>query len=65
MFKNGDPVEILPEYQDEGDDEYRWVCVTNEEKGRVDISPLDTKLRIPPVYAVQTNQIRHRMETGG
>lgn len=62
MFKRGDEVEILPEYQDKGDDQYHWVCVSDEEKGRIDISPLDTKLKIPPVYAVQTNQIRHHME---
>lgn len=63
MFKHGDPVEILSEYQDKGDDQYRWVCVTDEEKGRVDISPLDTNLRIPPVYAVNTDWIRHLMVT--
>jgi hypothetical protein len=57
MFKHGDPVEILPEYQDEGDDPYSWVCVTDEEKGRVDISPLGKKFGIPPVYAVNTDQI--------
>ena len=65
MYKRGDEIEILPEYQDEGDDQYRWVCVNDEEKGRVDISPADINLRIPPTYTVQTNQIRHRMETGG
>ncbi len=64
MFKSGDQVEILPEYQDEGDDQFCWVCVNDEEKGKIDISPLGTKLRIPPIYAVHTNQIRHRMETG-
>lgn len=59
MYKRGDYVEILPEFQDEGDDSYRWVCITDEEKDRVDITPLDINLRIPPVYTVQTNQIRH------
>jgi hypothetical protein len=61
MFKRGDAVEILPEYQDKGDDQYHWVCVNDEEKGRIDISPSDINLRIPPVYTVQTNQIRPRM----
>lgn len=59
MFKRGDPVEILPDFQDDGDDQFTWVCVTDEDKGRVDISPLGTKMRIQPVYTVQTNQIRH------
>lgn len=59
MFKRGDPVEILPEFQDQGDDQFRWVCVNTEEKGRVDITPVDTGMRLPPVYTVQTNQIRH------
>ncbi len=59
MFKRGDPVEILPEFQDEGDDQFHWVCVSTEEKGRVDITPVDIGMRVPPVYTVQTNQIRH------
>lgn len=59
MFKRGDHVEILPDYQDDGDDQYRWVCVSDEEKDRVDITPFDIKMSIPPVYTVQTNQIRH------
>lgn len=59
MFKHGDLVEILEQFQDDGDDQFSWVCVSDEEKDRVDISPLGTKMRIPPVYTVQTNQIRH------
>ena len=63
MYKRGDAVEILPDYQDEGDDQYRWICVNDEEKGRVEITPMDIDLRIPPVYTVQTNQIRHCVQT--
>lgn len=59
MFKHGDLVEILEQFQDDGDDQFSWVCVSDEEKGRVDISPRGTKMRIQPVYTVQTNQIRH------
>lgn len=58
MYKRGDHVVILPEYQDEGDDQYRWVCVTDEEKGMVDVRPEGTGLAIPPVYAVRTCWIR-------
>ena len=63
MYKRGDEVEILPEYQDEGDDQYHWTCVNDEEKGRVEITPVDIDLRIPPVYTVQINQIRHWIQT--
>lgn len=63
MYKRGDVVEILPEYQDEGDDQYRWACVNDEEKGRVDITPVNIDLRIPPIYTVQTNQIRRYIQT--
>ena len=40
----GDRVEILPEFQDQGDDAYEWVVVGAEEKGRLDISPAGTSL---------------------
>lgn len=58
MFKIGDTVEILPEFQDEGDDKFKWIVVTNEELGRVDITPIGTNLTIPPIYTLQTNQIK-------
>lgn len=58
MYKRGDYVEILPEYQDQGDDQYRWICVSDEEKDMVDVSPEGTGLSIPPVYAIRTDWIR-------
>lgn len=64
MYKRGDHIEILPEYQDEGDEQYRWVCVTDEEKGRVDVSPEGTRLTLPPIYAVQTGWIRPAIRQG-
>jgi hypothetical protein len=57
MYKRGDYIEILPEFQDDGDDSYRWVCITDEEKGMVDVSPEGTGLRIPPIYAVRVEWI--------
>lgn len=57
-FNVGDRVEILPEFQDQGDDAYEWVVVGAEEKGRLDISPAGTSLAIPPRYTVQTNWVR-------
>lgn len=60
MFKKGDIVQILPEFQDDGDDQLTWVVLGDEEKGRVDIQPLETGLNIPPRYTVETQQIAHR-----
>ncbi len=58
-FLKGDIVKILPEFQDAGDDEFTWVVVTDEEKGRVDISAVDSHLIIKPLHIVQTNWITH------
>ena len=58
-FLKGDIVKILPEFQDAGDDEFTWVVVTDEEKGRVDISAVDSPLTIKPVHIVQTDWIEH------
>lgn len=58
-FVKGDPVEILPEFQDEGDDEFLWVVVDDEEKGRVTISALNSALNIKPQHVVQIEWIRH------
>ena len=32
MFKRGDKVEILEEFQDEGDDKFTWIVMEDEEK---------------------------------
>lgn len=58
MFKTGDIVEILPPFRDEGDEDFTWQVLADEEKERVDISPIDSLLRIKPVYTVETAQIR-------
>jgi hypothetical protein len=57
-FLKGDIVRILPEFQDAGDDEFTWVVVTDEEKGRVDISAIDSPLTIKPVHIVQKDWIQ-------
>lgn len=66
MFKKGDQVEILPEFQDAGDDGFHWMVLEDEEKGRVDICPVDTALLIKPRFTVGTHQIRllHPSEGG-
>jgi hypothetical protein len=58
MFKKGDVVEILPEFQDEGDGEFTWVVLADEEKGRVDICPVDIDMAIKPTYTVETGWVR-------
>jgi hypothetical protein len=58
-FLKGDIVKILPAFQDAGDDEFTWVVVADEEKGRVDISTVDSPLTIKPVHIVQTDWIEH------
>lgn len=58
MIKLGDIVEILPEFRDHGDDSYRWIALGDEEKGRVDIQPIDHPLRIKPTYTLKSVQLR-------
>jgi hypothetical protein len=52
-FLKGQVVKIRPEFQDDGDDEYTWVVLNDEEKGRVDISAIDSLLKIKPIHTVQ------------
>lgn len=58
-FLKGDIVRILPEFQDAGDDEFTWVVLADEEKGRADISAVDSLLTIRPIHIVQTDWIEH------
>ena len=58
MFKRGDKVEILKEFQDEGDDEFTWIALGDEEKGRLDIMPMEIDLEIKPIYVVHVDWIK-------
>lgn len=58
-FKVGDIVEILPQYRDQGDETFTWRVVGAEDKGRVDISPVDCGMQFPPRYVVDVDWIRH------
>jgi hypothetical protein len=58
MYKRGDIVEILPEFQDLGDSAFTWIVLNDEEKGRVDITPIDITLSIKPIYTMNTTQIK-------
>ncbi len=58
-FLKGNVVKILPQFQDAGDAEFTWVVLADEEKGRVDISALDSLLKIRPIHTVQVEWIEH------
>lgn len=52
MITKGQQVFIKPEFQDAGDDRFTWVAVSDEDKGRVMIQPIDTGLQFAPVSNV-------------
>lgn len=56
-YVKGDHVEILAEFRDPGDEEFDWVVVGSEDKGRIDISPINHPLTLKPVYTVATHQL--------
>jgi len=56
MIRAGDVVKIKPEWQDGGDDEIEWRAVSDEEKGRVDISP-QLGLSINPIQTVTIDML--------
>ena len=39
-FKRADHVELLEQYRDPGDEQFTWIVIGDEEKGRVDIMPV-------------------------
>lgn len=59
MFKRGDQVELLERHRDPGDETFTWVVVGDEERGRVDIMPVDLGLDFKPLYTVHAEWIRH------
>lgn len=60
VYKKGDFVSILPEFRDKGDDQFTWMVMADEEKGRVDICPVNSSLLIKPVYTLRVGQITMR-----
>ena len=57
MIKRGDIVTIKPEWQDAGDDQYTWVAMDDEEKGRVMISPVDRPATFPGTSVVLVDML--------
>jgi hypothetical protein len=58
-FRKGDIVKIRPEFQDDGDHEFTWVVLADEEKGRVDISAIDSPLSIKPIHTLKVEWLEH------
>ena len=58
MIKKGDIINILPEFQDDGDDQYTWVALNDEELGRFDASPVDIEMNIIPIYTFNNYQVQ-------
>lgn len=54
----GQVVELLPAYRDLGDDEFTWVVVEVEDKGRLVISPVGTGMKLAPRYPVEREWLR-------
>lgn len=58
MIKKGDIVQILADFRDPGDEDFTWVALGDEEKGRIDIKPVDHPMRIKPIYTLGVDQVR-------
>jgi hypothetical protein len=58
LICRGDKVEILPQFRDAGDEEFVWIAISDEEKGRVDISPINIGLAITPIQTVSVDWVR-------
>ena len=58
MFRRGDVVEILEEFQEPGDENFTWIVQDDEEKGRVDLVPYEITGEIKPMHTVKTDWIR-------
>lgn len=58
MIKRGEGIEVLPEFRDEGGEDFEWIAASNEEKGRIDISPTSTGLVLAPIQTVKVEWVR-------
>lgn len=51
-IKKGDVVKINDSWLGDGDDSFTWIATSDEEKGRIDICPMDINLPIKPIQTV-------------
>ena len=60
MIIKGDRIDILPQWQDVGDENYVWVATDDEENGRITICPISMPISIKPRSSVDVNMITLR-----
>jgi len=65
MLIKGDRISILPEYRDKGDEQYIWVVVGDEEKGRVDIGVLNSRSTFPRIETVPAYMVKAKRNDAG
>lgn len=58
MFECGDIVEILEDFQDLGDNTFKWTIQAYEEKGQIGLVHPEVGGAIKPMYTVKTDWIR-------
>ena len=59
MLKKGTVIRIKKEYQDHGDNQFSWVTMSDEEKGRVDIAAFPCDWSIIPIQTVRTEWLEY------
>lgn len=59
-ISKGDYLDILPEWQDPGDDMFEHVALEDEAGGRVRMATLGTGLAITPTSTVETRMVKRR-----
>jgi hypothetical protein len=57
MFKKGDSVQIKPEWQDEGDEEFSRVVIEDEDKGAVKIMTVIPGWTINPTEWIDASKL--------
>ncbi|PJA32525.1 MAG: hypothetical protein CO187_03550 [Zetaproteobacteria bacterium CG_4_9_14_3_um_filter_53_7] len=65
MLKRGDRISILPQYRNPGEEQFIWVVAGDEEKGRVDISPLNSGLSFIPIETVPAYMVKAKRTDSG
>lgn len=58
MIRKGDRIEFLEQHRDPGDETFVWIALCDEEKGRLDVTPIDHPMEIKPIYTVQAEWVR-------
>ena len=60
MIKKGDRIDILPQWQDVGDENYVWVATDDEKDERITICPISMPISIKPRSTVEVSMIALR-----